>query len=124
MQTGDTATRSFTVTESDTALALGSGDLPVLGTPRLLAWCEAVTCAVVEQDARDGQTSVGTRIQLDHVGASAVGAVLRVRAVTTYVDGRLVRFEVVAEDSSGRVVGHGEITRVVVDRNRFLSRLG
>jgi len=111
--------------EPDTALALGSGDLPVLGTPRLLAWCEAVTCAVIERGAAGRQTSVGTRIQLDHVGASAVGAVLEVRATTTHVDGRLVRFEVVAQvASSGKVVGHGEITRVVVDRDRFLSRLG
>ena len=41
-------TRTFTVTEDDTAVAVGSGSLPVLGTPRLLAWCEAVTCAAIE----------------------------------------------------------------------------
>jgi predicted thioesterase len=49
-----------------------------------------------------------------------------VSATTSYVDGRLVRFEVVAEhtvNEVAKVVGHGEVTRVVVDRERFLSRL-
>ena len=51
--TGDSATLEFTVTEDDTAVALGSGDLPVLATPRLLAWCEAATCAAVEAALTD-----------------------------------------------------------------------
>ena len=127
MDVADTATLVFTVTEQDTALALGSGDLPVLGTPRLLAWCEAATCAVVDRTAGPGRTSVGTRVQLDHVGASPVGASVEVTASVVYVDGRLVRFEVVARHTlptgEEKVVGHGEVTRVVVDRERFLSRL-
>lgn len=124
METGQQATLDFTVTDDDTALALGSGDLPVLGTPRLLAWCEQATCAAVAPGLEPGRTSVGTRVQLEHVGASPVGARLRVTATVAYVDGRLVRFEVVAahvEDE--KVVGHGEVTRVVVDRERFLARL-
>lgn len=125
MQTGDQATLEFTVTDDDTASALGSGDLPVLGTPRLLAWSEAATCAAIEEHLHGGQTSVGSRVQLDHVGASPVGAVLRVTANVTHVDGRLVRFEVVAEHAAdAKVVGHGEVTRVVVDRDRFMSRVG
>lgn len=124
--TGQTATCHFTVGADDTAQALGSGDLPVLATPRLLAWAEAATCAAIAGDVPAGSSSVGTRAQLDHVAASPVGAVVTVRATTTYVDGRLVRFEVVAEhevDEATRLVGHGEVTRVVVDRERFLSRL-
>jgi fluoroacetyl-CoA thioesterase len=125
MQTGHQATLEFTVTDDDTAAALGSGDLPVLGTPRLLAWAEAVTCAAVEGSLEDGQTSVGSRVQLDHLGASPVGATLRVTATVRHLDGRLVRFEVVAEHASDeKVVGHGEVTRVVVQRDRFLSRVG
>jgi len=129
MQTGEQATLEFAVTEADTAAALGSGDLPVLGTPRLLAWCEAATCAVLMPGLPPGRTSVGTRVRLDHVRATPVGAVVRVTATTAYVDGRLVRFEVVAEQLGAApaqdvtVVGHGEITRVVVDGDRFLSRL-
>ena len=127
MHVADSATLSFTVTDADTAQTLGSGDLPVLGTPRLLAWCEAVTCTVVDRSTGPGKTSVGTRVQLDHLVASPVGAVLEVRATVAYVDGRLVRFEVVAEHTTSAgdtaVVAHGEVTRVVVDRDRFLSRL-
>jgi fluoroacetyl-CoA thioesterase len=132
MQTGQQATLEFTVTDDDTALALGSGDLPVLATPRLLAWCEAATCAALAGTVAEGRTSVGTRIQLDHVAASPVGAAVTVLATTAYVDpstgsgrgARLVRFEVVARHTDDdKVVGHGEVTRVVVDRERFLSRL-
>lgn len=124
MQTGLHATLKFTVTDADTAAALGSGSLPVLGTPRLLAWCEAVTCAVLDSALPDQQTSVGTRVQLDHVGASPVGATLSVTATVSHVDGRLARFEVVAQHGDEKVVGHGEVTRVVVDRDRFMSRVG
>ena len=124
MTTGDSATLEFTVTDDDTALSLGSGSLEVLATPRLLAWCEAATCSAVEDALTDEQTSVGTRVQLEHVGASAVGASVRVTASVVYVDGRLLRFEVVAEQApDGKVVAHGEVTRVVVDRERFLARL-
>jgi fluoroacetyl-CoA thioesterase len=124
MKIGDRASVERTVAEHDTAAALGSGDLAVLSTPRLLAWCEAATCAVVASYLTDQQTSLGTRVQLDHVGASAVGSVVRVTAAVSYVDGRLVRFEVVARDGDDdRMVAHGEVTRVVVDRERFLSRL-
>ena len=124
MELGDRATLEFTVTDDDTAVALGSGDLAVLGTPRLLAWCEAATCAAVESYLTDQQSSVGTRVQIDHVGASRVGSTVRVTAAVVYVDGRLVQFEVVArQGDEEKVVAHGEVTRVVVDRERFLSRL-
>jgi fluoroacetyl-CoA thioesterase len=124
MRVGDSATVTFTVTDQDTAAAVGSGDLPVLATPRLLAWSEAATCAALAESIDDARTSVGTRVRLDHVGASPVGEEVTVVATVVYLDGRLVRFEVVAQHADARVVGHGEVTRVVVDRERFLSRLG
>ncbi len=119
------ATLTFIVTEADTAAALGSGSLRVLGTPRLLAWCEAATCAAVEASLPQGATSVGTRIQLEHLAASPVGAEVEVTASTAYVDGRLHRFTVAARHvADGKVVGSGEVTRVVVDADRFMGRLG
>jgi predicted thioesterase len=118
------ATLSFTVTEDDTAAAVGSGSLPVLGTPRLLAWCEAVTCAAVEPHLGEGQTSVGTRVSLEHLAASPIGAEVEVTASAAYVDGRLRRFTVAAKHAGdGTLVGTGEITRVIVDADRFLARL-
>jgi len=117
------ATLTFTVTDEDTAVAVGSGSLPVLGTPRMLAWCEAATCAAIDPTLPTGSTSVGTRVELEHHAASAVGQEVEVTASTTYVDGRLHRFTVAARNVGGKVIGTGEITRVVVDAERFLSRL-
>jgi fluoroacetyl-CoA thioesterase len=120
----DAATLTFEVGEADTAAALGSGDLPVLGTPRLLAWAEATTCAALAPSLGEGRTSVGTRVALDHRAASALGTSVTVTATVVHRDGRLVRFEVVAVGSDDRVVGHGEVTRVVVEAERFMSRVG
>jgi fluoroacetyl-CoA thioesterase len=114
----------FTVTDDDTALAVGSGSLPVLGTPRLLAWCEAATCAELGAVIGAGETSVGTRMQLEHLAASPVGAELEVTAESAYADGRLHRFTVAARHvADGKVVASGEVTRVVVDAERFMARI-
>lgn len=118
----------FTVTDDDTALAVGSGSLPVLGTPRLLAWLEAATCAAIEAALPEGSTSVGTRMDIEHLAASPIGQVVEVSATPSYVDGRLHRFTVAArhvvDDRAAAVVAAGEITRVVVDRARFMERVG
>ncbi|MGA8246643.1 MAG: thioesterase [Nocardioides sp.] len=120
----DDATLTFTVGADDTAEALGSGSLPVLGTPRLLAWCEAATCAAIAPLLVEGETSVGTRVELEHSRGSVVGTRVEVTASSVLHDGRLHRFSVVARDADGgRVVGTGEVTRVVVDAERFLGRL-
>jgi fluoroacetyl-CoA thioesterase len=116
----------FVVGESDTAAALGSGDLAVLGTPRLLAWCEAATVAALAADEvgpGHPRTSVGTRMSLDHRSATPVGGRVTVRAEQVQQDGRLRVLAVVATDRHGRTVATGEVRRVVVDRDRFADRL-
>jgi len=127
LQAGLSADIRRTVSEEDTARALGSGDLDVLGTPRLLAWCEQATLAALDGRLPDGRTTVGTRVELVHGRGSALGASVEVHAVLEHVDGRLLRFEVVAEQATTAgpttTVGRARITRVVVDRERFLSRL-
>jgi predicted thioesterase len=120
---GRVGSLTHVVTDVDTADALGSGDLPVLATPRLLALAEAATVRALAGALDPGATSVGTRVQLEHVAPSPVGAVVEVTATVVHVDGRLVRFDVSAADSAGQVLGHGTVTRVVVDRERFLARL-
>jgi predicted thioesterase len=124
LRPGLTASASFDVTDADTAIALGSGLVPVLATPRLLAWCEAVTVQGIAAVLDEGRTSVGSRVQLDHLRATPVGGRLTVNAQLVHADGRLLRFEVTALNESATVVAHGQITRVVVDRERFLARLG
>jgi fluoroacetyl-CoA thioesterase len=122
MDIGLTAALEFLVTEQDTADALLSGDLPVLGTPRLVAWLEAATCAAIAESLPPGRTSVGTRVSVEHRAASPVGAAVTAHARLTHVDGRVLTFEVVAHDGrSGAVLGSGEITRAVVGRERFLA---
>ncbi|TQK70454.1 MULTISPECIES: thioesterase family protein [unclassified Nocardioides] len=122
------STVRFAVTDADTALAVGSGSLPVLGTPRLLAWCEAATCAAVEAELAAGETSVGTRVDLEHLAATAVGGTVEVTARQVYADGRLRRFAVSAREvgpdgTAGKLVGSGEVTRVVVDADRFMAKV-
>jgi predicted thioesterase len=117
------ARRTFDVTAADTARALGSGDVEVLATPRLLAWCEAATCAAASGLVGEGRTSVGSRVRLEHVLSTPVGGRVEVSAEVVGQDGRLLRFRVAATDRSGRLVGTGEITRVVVDAARFAARV-
>jgi len=114
---------TFTVTEADTALALGSGSLPVLATPRLLAWLESATCSALSPVIGEGRTSVGTRVDLQHSAASPVGATVIVTADPAYADGRLHRLRVSARHTDGKLIATGEITRVIVDTDRFLARL-
>jgi fluoroacetyl-CoA thioesterase len=120
---GDRGVLDGVVTDDDTAVALGSGGLPVLGTPRLLAWCEAATCRALEGRLPAGSSSVGTSVQLEHLAPSAVGERVTVVALVASVDGRRVEFEVEATDAGGAVVGRGRVERVVVDDGRFLARL-
>lgn len=115
------ATIRHIVGAADTAAVLGSGDLDVLGTPRLLAWCEAATCAALALDA--GQTSVGIRVTLDHRAPSTVGAEVVVTAELVTAEGRNRRFAVRAEDGEGTLMAEGEVVRAVVDRERFVDRL-
>lgn len=124
LEPGLSAVVERVVEESDTASAVGSGDLPVLATPRLLALAERATCAALAGHLPAGSTSVGTRVSLEHTRATPVGGRVLVRATLVHVDGRLLRFDVAAEDGAGAMVGHGEVTRVVVDAERFLARLG
>ncbi|KHL17109.1 UNVERIFIED_CONTAM: thioesterase [Mumia flava] len=123
MEPGLAATEEHVVGDADTAVALGSGSLPVLATPRVLAWCERATCAAIDSRLPDGSTSVGTRVRLDHLAASAVDARVAVTATVRSVDGRLVTFEVVAVDAGGTLLAQGEVRRVVVDVDRFLARV-
>ncbi len=120
---GASAQRTYQVTNADTAASLASGDLAVLGTPRLLAWCEQQTVAAVVADLAPGSSSVGSEVSIEHLRPSQVGASVHVTARLVHIDGRRYRFEVVATNDSGDVVGRGEINRVVVDAGRFMSRL-
>jgi fluoroacetyl-CoA thioesterase len=113
----------YTVTEADTAAAVGSGEVPVLATPRVLALAERATVDAVAGALAAGATTVGTRVELDHLAPSAVGAELTVRAVLERTEGRRLQFAVRLLDGD-RPVAQGLVTRVVVDAAAFVRNAG
>ena len=117
---GATGEAHLEVKESDTAIALGSGDVPVLGTPRIVALLEEAAVAALAGDLADGVTSVGTHIAVAHVSASFVGVAVAAVAEVVAVEGRTVTFRLVAQEGT-RTVAAGNHTRLLVDRARFLG---
>ncbi|OIQ75201.1 fluoroacetyl-CoA thioesterase [mine drainage metagenome] len=112
---------SLTVRAADTAVALGSGDVPVLGTPRVVALAEAACVAALLDRLNPEQTSVGTRVELEHLGASEIGANIRASASVTGSSGLKLIFEVEVHDGS-RLIAQGFVTRAVVDRVSFMAK--
>jgi predicted thioesterase len=140
---GQRASVSAVVADADTAISAGSGDVPVLATPRLLALAEAAAVAAIAPHLPSGMTSVGTSASLEHRRASPVGAEVVVEAELTEVEGRRLMFSFIARESARHpggagagtgagagagdgddlVVGAGTVERVVVDRAAFLARV-
>ncbi|MFK8024273.1 MAG: thioesterase family protein [Ilumatobacter sp.] len=121
VETGLRGKASLVVADSDTAPALGSGDINVLGTPRVIALCEEATVAALADQLEDGSSSVGMRIRVDHLQPTPVGAAVTAEAVLEQVDGRRLTFTVSVSDSGG-LVAAGKITRAVIDRASFLDK--
>ena len=121
MQPGRAAALELLVTDQDTAIAAGSGDVPVLATPRILALCEEACCVAVAGDLSVDETTVGHRAQLDHVAPVRVGSTVRAEVTLEKVEGRRLTFTVSVSDDSG-LVAAGRVTRVVVRRDEFLEK--
>jgi len=109
------------VTEEDTARALGSGAVDVLGSPRLIALCEEATVNAIAGSVPEGSSTVGMRVQFDHLQPTPVGAEVIAEAVLEKIDGKRLKFTVSASDSGG-LIAAGKITRVVVDVERFMTK--
>lgn len=110
-----------TVASADTAIALGSGSVPVLGTPKVVALCEEAAVAAIDGVLPEGQTTVGMRVQIDHLQPTAVGIDVSVEAVLEKIEGRRLTFHVNVNDPRG-LVATGRVTRVIVDTARFLDK--
>lgn len=112
----------YEVTDADTATALGSGDVPMLATPRLIAWMEAATVQGAAQFVETDQTTVGTAVRIEHRRATPVGRSVEVIAEPpSSPSGRRLTFTVRAFGRSGELVAAGEIDRAIVDRKSFLE---
>ena len=118
LEPGLSASVDHVVTDADTAIALGSGDVAVLGTPRVLALLEQATVAAVTDELAAEETTVGARVELDHLLPTPVGRRVTARAQLVEVDGRRLAFAVTLQDGE-RLAASGVVRRAVVERTRF-----
>ena len=123
LEPGLAASFDHTVGPGDTAIAFGSGDVPVLATPRVLALVERATFGAVAAELTDDLTTVGVRVELDHLLPSAVGALVHIEAVLEQVDGRRLTYGVRVTQAA-RTVAAGTVVRIIVTRERFLRVVG
>src|SRR3954453_4000284 len=118
---GLSARVELTVTDADTAQSLGSGDVPVLGTPRLLALAEAATVAATARQMPGGVTTVGVRAEVEHRAPTPVGRLVTALATLDKVDGRRLHFTVVLRDGE-TLAAEVRVERMVLDRQRFIAK--
>jgi predicted thioesterase len=116
-------TSELTVTEDLTAIVIGSGDMPVLATPMMMALMENAAMLAVKDYLPEGQTTVGGHIESSHLKPSKAGDVVRAEAEVTKVDGKKIEFRISAYCDK-TLLGEGTHLRFVVNRERFMSRLG
>ena len=112
LEKGLSAQSRTTVTNENTAAAMGSGDLPVFATPSMVALMENAA-----------MTTVGAEMNVTHIKPSGLGAEITATAVLAEVEGRKLTFNVGARDAGG-MIGEGVHIRYVVDREKFMAKLG
>ena len=112
----------WTVEPKMTAAAMGSGMVEVFSTPYLCALAEAASVAALEGHLEDGNTSVGTEININHTAATAVGEKVHAVAKVVAVEKRKVLFEWEAFDGKKKI-GHGTHSRFVLNQERFMAKL-
>lgn len=116
-------TSEITVTEAVTAIKMGSGDMPVLATPAMMALMENAAMLAVASVLPEGSTTVGGHIESSHLKPSKIGDKVSATAEVTKVDGKKIEFKVSAY-SGDTLLGEGTHLRFIVDKERFISKLG
>ena len=123
LEKGLSARSAATVVPGNTAAAMGSGDLDVFATPAMVALMENAAMTAVASELPEGATTVGAEMNVTHIKPSGLGAEITATAVLTEVEGRKLTFNVGARDAEG-MIGEGIHIRYVVDRARFMAKLG
>jgi fluoroacetyl-CoA thioesterase len=118
---GASAQVQLEVTEADTAVAMGSGDVPVLSTPRVVALCEQASVEAIRPLVGSGQTSVGFRVEITHLVPVLVGSTVVAAAALERIEGKRLVFNVTVNDSCG-LVAAGRVTRVLVGAAAFMDK--
>lgn len=122
LQAGLIGTATTTVTDNNTAIAMGSGSLPVFGTPSMCALMEKAACNAVNACLDDGMGSVGISLNILHSAPSALGAQITATAQLTSVEGRKLVFSIEAKDEHG-LIGKGTHERFIIDNEKFMHKL-
>lgn len=122
METGLTHTSRVTVTDGNTAIALGSGDMPVFATPAMMALMENAAMLAVAGHLPEGSTTVGGHIESSHLKPSPVGSEVEATATLEKIDGRKLHFKVTARQGD-TLIGEGTHLRFIVDREKFMGKL-
>jgi predicted thioesterase len=122
LQEGLQHSSNLTVDEAVTAMAMGSGDMPVLATPAMMALMENAAMLAVADHLPEGCTTVGGHIASSHLKPSKLGDTVTATATVTRVDGKKIEFKVQAY-CGDTLLGEGTHLRFIVDRNKFMSRL-
>lgn len=122
LKEGLTHTSRVEVTDENTAVVVGSGDMPVFATPAMIALMENAAMTAVAPELEAGSSTVGTLMNVSHLKASPVGAKIEATAKLVKIDGRKLTFEVSARDEKG-MIGEGVHERFIVDKERFLGKL-
>lgn len=122
IETGLTHTSETVVADNNTAIALGSGDMPVFATPAMMALMENAAMLAVADELPEGCTTVGGHIESSHIRPTKVGDAVRAVAEVAKVEGKKIFFKVTAF-AGDDMIGEGEHLRFVVDKENFLSRL-
>lgn len=105
----------------DTAKEVGSGELLVYATPCMVALMEGAACDAVAEALEEGQTTVGTGLNIEHISATPVGLEVRAEAEVTAVEGKVITFDLRAFDEAGEI-GRGTHRRVIVSSQKFLDK--
>lgn len=121
METGITGQQEEIVTEEKTAKAMGSGELPVYATPAMIALIEKTAWMSVAGELEEGQGTVGTKLAVEHVSASPLGAHITCKTTLVGVDRRRLLFSVEVSDDAG-IIGQGTHERFIVDNEKFLTK--
>lgn len=122
MEIGLTHTTVLTVDAAHSAELMGSGDMPVLATPAMMALMENAAMLAVKDSLPEGSTTVGGHIESSHLRPTAIGQTVHATAELTKIDGRKLYFHIAAYQGD-TLIGEGEHLRFIVDREKFLSKL-
>ena len=122
LKIGITGKQTITVTEEMTAQSLGSGERPVLATPKMIALMENTAFRSVKTYLEDGQGTVGTLIQVKHMAATPVGMEISIETKLVKIDRKRLVFEVRAFDAVD-CIGEGVHERFIISNDRFLEKV-